>query len=462
MNVALYIRVSTMEQATEGYSIGEQKERLTRYSEAMGWQIYDTYTDPGFSGGSLERPALQRLIRDVKAHKVGKVLVYKLDRLSRSQLDTLYLIEKVFLVNGVDFVSMNENFSADTPFGRAALGIMATFAQFEREQIKERMMMGKQARAKTGKFSGGNNIPYGYDYIDHELVPNEKEAAIVQDVFRRYLSGQTTTGIVKEYARIGITSRGGRFHDSSIRNILSNRNSIGEVHFQGEWIKGTHPPIVDPEVFETVQSILAKKRKEALLHNSRIGKANSYLSGLIFCSRCGARYSKKTYQSTYKGTDYSYSRYGCNNRVRDKHRRTCECDNKIWDMEALDNLIFDEIRKLRMDPEAVITDEAPAKDLYSAELEDIERRFRRLMDLYEAGTIDLEEITNRVTTLNQRRQLIETEQESTKDRKIAQRAVQSFSEVLDRGSLDQVRLLLFDIIQRIDIDGEDVTIQWNF
>ena len=462
VNVALYIRVSTMEQATEGYSIGEQKERLTRYSEAMGWQIYDTYTDPGFSGGSMDRPGLQRLIRDVKAHKVDKVLVYKLDRLSRSQLDTLYLIEKVFLVNNVDFVSMNENFSADTPFGRAALGIMATFAQFEREQIRERLMMGKQARAKTGKFSGGNNIPYGYDYIDHELVPNEKEAEIVRDIFRRYLSGGSVTKIVKDYEKAGIRSRGGKFHDSTIRNVLANRNSVGEVRFQGEWIQGTHPAIVDKDIFEAVQHIMAKKRKEALLHNSRIGKANSYLSGLLFCSRCGARFSKKTYMRTCKGVPYNYARYGCNNRVRDKRRRVCECDNKIWTMKELDDLIFGEIKKLKLDPDAQPAEQAPAKDIYASEIEDIDRRIRRLMDLYESGTIDMQEISERIKNLNSRRQLLEAEQEATKDVKVAQRAVQSFSEVLENGTLEQVRILLFDIIRRIDIDGEDVTIQWNF
>ena len=156
MIVGIYVRVSTIEQAKEGYSIGEQTERLQKYCEAHDWKIYKVYTDAGYSGKDTNRPALQNLIKDVKAGKLNMVLVYKLDRLSRAQKDTLMLIEDVFLKNNADFISMQENFDTSTPFGRAMIGILAVFAQLEREQIKERMKMGKDARAKEGKYSGGS------------------------------------------------------------------------------------------------------------------------------------------------------------------------------------------------------------------------------------------------------------------------------------------------------------------
>ncbi|HBG12143.1 MAG TPA: integrase, partial [Clostridium sp.] len=130
---ALYIRVSTTEQAQEGYSIGEQKERLEQYVKAMGWIISGEYIDPGFSGSNTDRPALNKLIDEINQHDI--VLVYKLDRLSRSQKDTMLLIEDVFLKNDVDIVSMSESFDTSTPFGRAAIGLLATFAQLERENI---------------------------------------------------------------------------------------------------------------------------------------------------------------------------------------------------------------------------------------------------------------------------------------------------------------------------------------
>ena len=146
--VAIYVRVSTTSQVDEGYSIDEQKAKLTSYCEIKDWNIYDIYTDGGFSGSNTERPALEQLIRDAKRKLFDTVLVYKLDRLSRSQKDTLYLIEDVFLENDIEFVSLLENFDTSTPFGKAMIGLLSVFAQLEREQIKERMQLGKLGRAK--------------------------------------------------------------------------------------------------------------------------------------------------------------------------------------------------------------------------------------------------------------------------------------------------------------------------
>lgn len=190
MRVALYPRVSSHEQ-TEGYSIGEQIERLTDYCKAMQWDIYKIYTDPGYSGGSMDRPGLQEMLKDIKAGKIDKVVVYKLDRLSRSQKDTMMLIEDEFLAYGVDFVSMSENFDTSTPFGRAMIGILAVFAQLERENIKERTMMGKEARAKEGKWHGGATEPIGYDYdpATDLLSVNEYEAMQIREVYEAFLQG---------------------------------------------------------------------------------------------------------------------------------------------------------------------------------------------------------------------------------------------------------------------------------
>lgn len=149
MKIAIYTRVSTLEQKEHGYSLGEQSERLEGYAKARGWSVYKVYTDGGHSGASLDRPALKSMIRDIERGKVDGVLVYKLDRLSRSQKDTLYLIEDVFNRHGVGFVSMQESFDTSTPFGKAMVGILSVFAQLEREQIKERMTLGKIGRAKT-------------------------------------------------------------------------------------------------------------------------------------------------------------------------------------------------------------------------------------------------------------------------------------------------------------------------
>ena len=210
VSVALYVRVSSREQADEGYSIGEQTERLQKYAEAMGWDVAKVYVDPGYSGGNIDRPGLKELIKDVEAGKVNMVVVYKLDRLSRSQFDTLYLIEKVFLPNNTDFISMTENFSTNSSLGRAMIGFLAVFAQLEKDKINERTVMGKEARAKEGKWGGGSSVAVGYDYdpISQELIVNDYEKMQILELVDLFLKGtpiRTISTILndKGYTRSG-------------------------------------------------------------------------------------------------------------------------------------------------------------------------------------------------------------------------------------------------------------------
>ena len=161
---ALYIRVSTDAQFEEGYSVDAQKDMLEGYCRSRGWKDYRFYIDGGFTGSNIDRPQMQRLIQDARAGEIAQVVVYKLDRLSRSQKDTLYLIEDVFNPAGVGFTSMNENLDTGTPMGRAMLGIMSAFAQLERETIRERTRMGMRERVRGGLWMGGGHPPFGYDY----------------------------------------------------------------------------------------------------------------------------------------------------------------------------------------------------------------------------------------------------------------------------------------------------------
>ena len=227
---ALYIRVSTLEQAQEGYSVGEQKERLIAYCKAQDWIIADIYVDGGYTGSNLKRPGIQKLITETD--KFDLVLVYKLDRLSRSQRDTLYLIDAVFRPNSVDFVSMQESFDTSSPFGKAMIGLLAVFAQLEREQIKERTWMGRVARAKTGLYHGGGNIPIGYDYSDGKLTINPYEAEQVRKIFEWYLSGLSLKAVTDRLQDEGYTNKYSSYSSwSSVRNILENETYTGKMRF---------------------------------------------------------------------------------------------------------------------------------------------------------------------------------------------------------------------------------------
>ena len=176
-----YVRVST-ENQLENYSIDEQTSRMKAYCSAMNFNLIKIYTDGGYSGGNTDRPALKQMLYDLRSSQIDAVLVYKLDRLSRSQKDTLTLIEDCFLANGIDFISINENFDTSTPFGRAMIGILSVFAQLEKDQITERFTMGRIGRCKAGYFHGGGNPPYGYSYVNGSLLINYDEAENVKKI----------------------------------------------------------------------------------------------------------------------------------------------------------------------------------------------------------------------------------------------------------------------------------------
>lgn len=479
MLVGLYPRVSTQEQAKDGYSIGEQTERLKKYCEAMGWTVYKTYTDAGYSGGNTDRPALQEMIRDVKAGKLDKVVVYKLDRLSRSQLDTLYLIEKVFLANGCDFVSMNENFDTSTPFGRAMIGILAVFAQLEREQIKERMMMGKDARAKEGKFHGSNNIPFGYDYTNGELIPNEFEAVQIRKIFELAQNGSSPYSIAKYMTEHGFIRRDGiPWRDVSVRRSLRSKYYIGYIRHHDEWISGIHDAIIDQSQFYEVQKIMQIRTEQHQKFNRRAGKATTYLGGFIYCAKCGAKYSKNTSCSKPKpdGSQYRYEFFGCNSRnkrgktyiIKDKN-----CRNKNWKSDVLTDAVFAEIRKLALDPEYIneintveVQDDTP---LIEQEIGKIDGQLSRLMDLYTIGNMPVDVLQDKIHALNDKKIKLQNELEQLRLEQVdimskqdALELVSSFEDVLAGGDFDAIRQVIAGLIERIEIDEEEFTIRWNF
>jgi len=465
--IALYTRVSTQEQAREGYSIEEQASRLRSYCDAMGWPDHQLYTDPGFSGGSMDRPALQQLIRDVESGQITRVVVYKLDRLSRSQLDTLYLIERVFLAHGSDFVSLSESFDTGTPFGRAMIGILAVFAQLEREQIKERMTMGREARAKEGKFHGGAHIPIGYDYVDGELVVNPPEAMQVREVYRQYLSGTPIRQIQADLIRRGLTHHCGAWNTKTIRYVLRNRSYIGEVSFGGKWYPGTHEPLIDPATWQTVQERLDQRAEMTVKHQQTSGRS-TLLSGLLWCARCGARYG-------ISGTLRTGRYYRCYS-VHRQHPsmvRDPNCDNTSWREDELNEAILGQIAQLATDPAQiprVSSQPHPEEQIAAleAQLAEVRRRKARLLDLYAAETaLTPSELSARINPLSEQEGRLNGEIEALRassgvDEKKAAQIVATFADVIARDVYTEKRALVESLIDRIELDGRQLTIRWKF
>lgn len=473
--IGCYVRVSTQEQANEGYSVGEQTDRLKKYADAMGWQVFKVYTDGGFSGANIYRPALQEMMRDIEAGLIDKVVVYKLDRLSRSQKDTLFLIDDVFLKNGCDFVSMNENFDTSTPFGRAMIGILSVFAQLEREQIKERMAMGIEARAKEGKYNGSNYSAIGYDYIDGQLVINDFEAMQVRMIFDMYANGYSCNRITQYLNEKGYSHKYGNWNRKTVLRVLDRKTYYGVIEYKGNDYQGQHEPIISQELFDLCQ-IKHKATKETYNEYMAGKNFNSCLSGLLVCARCGANFSKNTKHTYYKGKKITYYYYVCNSKIK-KNPSTIKdpnCKNKTWRMEKLDGIIFDEIKKLSLDPN-YITQLQPTKkkddrpEAIDKKIAEIEQQLSKLMELYSLDGISLEALQKKINELNtnklklseeKTRILLEQEQELSKDE--ALKLINSFDSVLESGSMPEIRAILQALIDKIEIDGDDITIYWKF
>ena len=238
----------------------------------------DEYNDPGLSGGTLERPALQRLLRDVEAGKIDLIAVYKIDRLSRSLSDFVKLID-LFDRHNVSFVSITQQFNTTSSMGRLTLNILLSFAQFERELVGERIRDKFLASPKRGMWMGGH-APLGFDVRDRKLVVNDTEAALVRHIFERFLQVGSATKLVHELNTAGQpTKRGRPFDKGVVYKLLNNRTYVGEVEHKGTAYPGEHEPLVDRATWDRVQAILAENCRRRSCH-TRAGTP-ALLKGLL-------------------------------------------------------------------------------------------------------------------------------------------------------------------------------------
>jgi site-specific DNA recombinase len=259
---AIYCRKSSEEGLNQSFnSLHAQRESCLNYIRSQaheGWIALDTmYDDPGFSGGTLDRPALQRLLRDVETGKVDTVVCYKIDRLSRSLADFVRLVE-VLERHGTTFVSVTQSFCTTSSMGRLTLNVLLSFAQFEREVAAERIRDKFAASRRKGMWMGGH-APLGYDVRDRKLVVNVREAALVRHIFERFLQVGSATKLVQELNAAGQrTKRGKTFDKSQLYRVLHNRTYVGEVEHKRTAYAGEHEAIIDRDTWDKVHTILAE------------------------------------------------------------------------------------------------------------------------------------------------------------------------------------------------------------
>lgn len=293
MKAALYTRVSTDEQAQEGYSIESQKDRVIKFIESQGWELADLYIDEGYSAKNLDRPAMQRLIKDAGKNKFEVVVFYKLDRLVRS-VSNLHDLLKLFEQKNIKINSVTEVFETTTAMGRFFITLVAAMAEWERETISERVIENMTKKANLGERNGGK-APFGYKLENGELVIDKKEARIVKEIFKMYLNGTGLRDITLFFNQLGMGNKGIK----GISYLISNPIYAGKLrwnkHSKRDEIitEGTHPSIIDSETFDKVQKLKMNRHKEGK-------KATSIFnfSGVLKCGRCGYALSGWTKSDT--------------------------------------------------------------------------------------------------------------------------------------------------------------------
>lgn len=360
-------------------------------------------------------------------------------------------------------MSMTENFDTGTPFGKAMIGILSVFAQLEREQIKERLTMGRVGRAKSGLVLGNFNSITGYDYVDGRLVVNEYYAGIVRRIFREFVAGWSLNAIARDLTAEGIpTPSGYEWRGGNLGHLLQHRAYIGEVEYRGEVYPGEHEAIIDHETFDAAQDRLEDRRLNDELYH-RFSSRSSILTGLCWCTHCQA----KKEILTGKKADGTTRFIGC----RGKKKKQCP-DERI-PLEIVEERVLTEIKKLRLDPECLKSSRKKSENtavndqirICEERIAENEKKIKRLTDLYIVEGIDLNTIKDRVeqcTLENEtNRERIQRLRRSAKE-DVSDEWILSLVDLIDTADEEIKKAAVKALIKRIDFSRNTIVIQWTF
>jgi DNA invertase Pin-like site-specific DNA recombinase len=325
-------------------SLDAQREACEAYIQRQqGWVLVPSrYDDGGYTGANTDRPAFQRLLADVEAKKIDIVVVYKVDRLSRSLLDFAKLVER-FDKAGAAFVSVTQNFSTADPMGKLTLNILMSFAEFERDMIASRTRDKVRAARKKGKWTGGP-VPLGYRLEKGRLVVEPHEAMQVRDIFQLYLEHRSFVRLLDLLAERGWTTKfhalregreriGRSWTKDALLRVLKNPLYIGQVRTEDDVVPGEHEAIVDPEVFAQVQEKLGSERTTVIRRASEF----YLLRGLLHCGECGQAMSPAT---SHRG-HHTYRYYRCGTLSKKGHA----CATRPMPAGALEDVVVSHVRE---------------------------------------------------------------------------------------------------------------------
>ncbi|MEC0446178.1 putative immunity region protein [Bacillus velezensis] len=507
--VAIYARVSTTEQAEEGYSIDEQTRLLRQYCEREGYVVSNEYVDRGISGKSIKgRASLQQLLDDARKRKFDIVLVWKSNRLARNILDMLKIVDFLKKQN-IAFRSYSEKYETETPTGKLQFHMMAVIAEFERDNIAENVKMGMIARAKEGSWNGGRVLGYDSKKVESDgkrkmtkLVINEKEAPTVRRIFQLYTEGHGYKSIANTLNKEGHRTKLNNFFSiNAVKTILMNPVYIGLIRYnvRRDWSekrrnninpnpvieRGHHAPIIDEEVWRKAQDIMKSRSRKP----NRIHSGEFPLTGIMKCPVCGAgMVLGRTTNRNKDGTKRVLEYYVCG-AWKNKGTAVCRSNgvrtqyaddyvlNKIAEFANNDVLIKDVVGKINEGHRTVSEPLQREYVMLKNSLKAIQSKKDKVLGLYEDGILNKADLMSRLAKLDEEKELLDERiapigqklgQGGRKEIsfKMVKQVMQSFSDSYKKSlTSEQRKQLLHLIINKITIADnrkiESIQIQLN-
>ena len=420
---------------------------MISYAKSKDYTEFEYYIDGGYSGKDLNRPAIQRLIEDCKNHKIDAVFVFKLDRISRSQRDTLYLIEEVFNKYDVSFISMRENFDTSSPFGKAMIGVLSVFAQLERETILERTRIGLKKRAEAGLWRGGGKIPfpYRYDRNTGTLVPIPEQVELLHKMISLYISGKSFNAIGDI---VGMD-------ESLVETRILSITNTGKVPYRDEVFEGQHEAVVSDELYEEILRVNKVRSREKY-------ERHYLLSGKVYCGHCGAKYR---YQKWGKRLImYCYSQQ----KSKPKYIKDPNCKNKRWDTFEVEDAVLEELFKMSLDIDLfkktfnIAT--VNVKNELKTRLEEIKKQINNLLNFIASG-IAVDETNKKITELEREKEQIEekllSSDKKEKDNKVSLNMITNLKATWFDMDFDEQRRIIEHLIDKVVVNDNEINIYYN-
>lgn len=420
---------------------------MLSYAKSKDYTEFEYYIDGGYSGKDLNRPAIQKLIEDCKNHKIDAVFVFKLDRISRSQRDTLYLIEEVFNKYDVSFISMRENFDTSTPFGKAMIGVLSVFAQLERETILERTRIGLKKRAEAGLWRGGGKIPfpYRYDRNTGTLIPIPEQVELLHKMISLYISGKSFNAIGDI---VGMD-------ESLVETRILSITNTGKVPYKDEVYDGKHEAVVSDELYEEILRVNKVRSHEKY-------ERHYLLSGKVYCGHCGAKYR---YQKWGKRLImYCYSQQ----KSKPRYIKDPNCNNKRWDTFEVEDAVLEELFKMSLDLDLfkktfnIAT--VNVKNEYRVRLEEITKQINNLLNNIASG-IAVEETNKKINELEKEKETIEEKmiesEQKEKDNKVSLNMIKNLKATWFDMDFDEQRRIIEHLIDKVIVNDNEINIYYN-